>query len=111
MGQLREARPASQRQEGPSRDAGIGIPPHMLHVLLCVFTRMLPGMSRALELILAEADLPAGGADSQGSRAELEGTSLPLGCGVHMQARADPRAVSGQTVSQEGLGVQAYLGP
>lgn len=68
-------------------------------------------MSRALELILAEDDLPTGGADSQGARAELEGTNLALGCGVHTQARADPRAVSGQTVSQEGLGVQAYLGP
>lgn len=67
-------------------------------------------MSRALELILAEDDLPTGGADSQGARTELEGINLPLGCGVHMQASADPRVVSGQMVSQEGLNVQALSG-
>lgn len=51
------------------------------HVLLCIFTRMLPGMSRALQLILAEHSLPAGGADRQGAGAEHEGTAL--GHGVH----------------------------
>lgn len=72
-------------------DEGVGILPRMLHVLLCIFLRMLPGMSRALQLILAENDLPAGGTDNQDAGAEAEGTSLPLGCGAHRPARADPQ--------------------
>lgn len=74
---------------------------HMLRVLLCIFVRMLPGTSHALELILAENHLPAGSTDNQGAGAKQGGTSLPLGCGVCRLARADPRAVSGQMVSPE----------
>lgn len=62
----------------------------MLRVLLCIFVRMLPGMSRALELILAENDLPAGGSDNREAGAEQEGTSLPPGCGARRPARATP---------------------
>lgn len=58
----------------------------------------------SLELILAESPLLAGGTDSQGTRAEQEGTGLPLAYGVRGSVRADPRAVSGQTAFWKATG-------